>query len=69
MSQKPIKSVKESTQKMNKQASGPEEVVTTTSSKDKPVTITKIKAPVEQEKEDVEEINLQEFRNRPIEYL
>ena len=69
MSQKPTKSVKESTQKMNKQASGPEEVVIATSSKGKPVTITKIEAPVEQEKEDAEKISLQEFKNHPIEHL
>ena len=69
MSQKPTKSVKESPQKMNKQVSGPEEVVITTSSKGKPVTITKIEAPVEKEKEDVEGISLQEFKNCPIEYL
>ena len=69
MSQKPTKSVKESPQKMNKQVSGPEEVVIATSSKGKPVTITKIETPVEQEKEDAEGISLQEFKNRPIEYL
>ena len=39
------------------------------SSKGKPVIVTKIETPVEQEKEEMEEISLQEFKERPIEYL
>ena len=39
------------------------------SSKGKPVIVTKIETPVEQEKEETEEISLQEFKERPIEYL
>ena len=39
------------------------------SSKGKQVIVMKIETPVEQEKENAEEISLQEFKNHPIEYL
>ena len=69
MSQKSMKPVKQDDGKVGKQVLDTGDVVLATSSKGKPITVTKIKTPVEQEKEEMEEISLQEFKERPIEYL
>ena len=70
MSQKSMKPVKQDDGKVGKQVLDTGDVVLVTSSKGKPITVTKIETLVEQEKEEnTEEISLQEFKNCPIEYL
>ena len=46
MSQKPVRSVKESSEKMNKQSADAKDVIVATTSKGKPLTVTKIKDPI-----------------------
>ena len=70
MSQKPVRSVKESSKKMSEQTADAKDVVVATSSKGKPVTVTKIKDPIKIKGEGkVENIDLKAFKERPIEYL
>ena len=69
MSQKSTKPVKQDDGKVGKQVLDAGDVVLATSSKGKPITVNKIETPVEQEKEEMEEISLQEFKECPIEYL
>ena len=68
MSQKSTKPAKQDIEEMGKQTLDTGGIVRATSSKGKPVIVTKIKTPTEQESE-AETINLREFKNHPIEYL
>ena len=69
MSQKPSKSIKGDEKTVTEQTLTSSDPLVVKSSKGKPVIFTKIEIPVEQEKEKAEEISLQEFKERPIEYL
>ena len=68
MSQKSTKPVEQDDENVGKQKLDTGDVVLATSSKGKPITITKIENPTEIEKEsEVETINLRAFKDRPIE--
>ena len=70
MSQKSAKPIKQDPEKMGKQTLDTGDIVLATSSKGKPITITKIKNPTEIEREsEAETIDLRAFRDRPIEHL
>ena len=69
MLQKLSKSIKGDEKTVTEQTSSSSDPLIIKSSKGKPIIVTKIETPVEQEKENVEEISLQEFKDRPIEYL
>ena len=70
MSQKSTKPVEQDDENVGKQRLDTGDVVLATSSKGKPITITKIENPTEIEKEsEVETINLRAFKDCPIEYL
>ena len=70
MSQKPVRSVKESSEKMSEQTADDKDVVVAMSSKGKPVTVTKIEDPIKIKGEGkVENIDLKAFKERPIKYL
>ena len=70
MSQKSAKPIKQDPEKMGKQTLDTGDIVLATSSKGKPITITKIENPTEIEREsEAETINLRAFRDHPIEYL
>ena len=68
MSQKSTKPAKQDIEEMGKQTLDIGGIVKATSSKGKPVIVTKIETPTEQESE-AETINLRKFKDRPIEYL
>ena len=69
MSQKTSKTTKGDEKPVTEETSSSSDPLVIKSSKGKPVIITKIETPVEQDREDMEEISLQEFKSRPIEYL
>ena len=69
MSQKTSKTTKGDKKTVTEQTSSSSDSLVVKSSKGKPVIVTKIETPVELEKEDAEEISLQEFKSHPIEYL
>ena len=69
MSQKLSKSIKGDEKTVTEQTSSSSDPLIIKSSKGKPIIVTKIETPVEQQKENVEEISLQEFKDSPIEYL
>ena len=69
MSQKPSKSIKGDEKTVTEQTSSSGDPLVVKSSKGKSVIVTKIETPEDQEKEKMEEISLQEFKERPIEYL
>ena len=69
MSQKPSKSIEGDEKTVTEQTSSSGDPLVVKSSKGKSVIFTKIETPVKQEKEKTEEISLQEFKERPIEYL
>ena len=69
MSQKTSKVTTGDEKMTTEETLSPSDSLVIKSSKDKQVIVMKIKTPVEQEKENTEEINLQEFKNHPIEYL
>ena len=68
MSQKSTKPAKQDIEEMGKQTLDTGGIVRATSSKGKPVIVTKIKTPTEQ-KSKAETINLHKFKDCPIEYL
>ena len=68
MSKKSMKPAKQDIEEMGKQTVDTGGIVRATSSKGKPVIVTKIETPIEQESE-AETINLSKFKDRPIEYL
>ena len=68
MSQKPSKSIEGDEKTVTKQTSSSSDPLVIESSKGKQIIVMKIKTLVEQEKK-MEEINLQEFKECPIEYL
>ena len=68
MSQKPSKSIEGDEKTVTKQTSSSSDPLVVESSKGKQIIVMKIETPVEQEKK-TEEINLQEFKERLIEYL
>ena len=63
-----MKPVKQDDGEVAKQVLDTGDVVLATSSKGKPITVTKIETPIEQESE-AETIDLREFKDRPIEHL
>ena len=68
MSQKSMKPAKQDIEEMGKQTLDTGGIVRATSSKGKPVIVTKIETPTEQESE-AKTINLHKFKDHPIEYL
>ena len=68
MSQKPSKLIEGDEKTVTKQILSSSDPLVVESSKGKQIIVMKIETPVEQEKK-TEEINLQEFKERPIEYL
>ena len=69
MSQKTSKATKGDEKMTTEETLSSSDPLVAKSSKGKQVIVMKIETPVEQEKENTEEISLQEFKNRPIEYL
>ena len=70
MSQKPVRPVKESSEKMSKQTADAKEVIVAMTSKGKPVTVTKFEDPIKIKGEGkVENIDLKAFKECPIENL
>ena len=69
MSQETSKATKGDEKMTTEEALSSSDPLVIKSSKGKQVIVMKIKTPVEKEKENAEEISLQEFKNRPIEYL
>ena len=69
MSQKTSKATKGDEKTTTEETLSSSDPLVVKSSKGKQVIVMKIETPVEQEKENAEEISLQEFKNCPIEYL
>ena len=69
MSQKTSKVTTGDEKMTTEETLNPSDPLVVKSSKGKQVIVMKIETPVEQEKENAEEISLQEFKNHPIEYL
>ena len=69
MSQKTSKVIEGDEKMVTEETSSSSDPLDIKTSKGKQVIVTKVETLVEQEKEDAEEISLQEFKNHPIEYL
>ena len=69
MSQETSKAIKGDEKMTTEETLSSSDPLVVKSSKGKQVIVIKIETPVEQEKENAEEISLQEFKNYTIEYL